>query len=284
MEKPLSNQRVTTSAEREKWETEFNDYITPQIKNINETATNYRKKLSEARNKNQKGNLIESEINQTLVMDQRYRSENLPNLWRTIGMISFNSFRAYYMSDTTRNNDYPFLSVFLKYTQELELLEHLLPIVKFVQILHSKLGYQLARQTAGEMTFRKFIELNSGGNKEIFNSLKTAFDDFKLGWNTVISLVDRYQLPDNKPTIKDDSPVVLGLVEQKDSGIYLCAILYHLVNIQNKFLQEVIEIPPGTCKSLKFLDEPSFGFGSSISKTKPETPNGYCLQSMYLDQ
>ncbi|PKY15764.1 hypothetical protein RhiirB3_428014 [Rhizophagus irregularis] len=259
MEKPLPNQQVTSSAEREKWETEFNNYITPLIKNINETATNYRTKLSEALSKNQKGYLIESEINQTLVMDQRYRSENLPNLWRTIGMI------------------------------ELELLKHLLPIIKFVQILHSKLGYQLTRQTAREMTFRQFIykESNGGDDDEIFNSLKTAFDDFKFGWNTVISLVNQYQcheLPDDKPAMRDDSPVVFGLVEQKDSGIYLCAILYHLVNIQNKFLQEIIEIPPGTCKSLKFLDETTFDFGSSTSKTKPETPNGYCLQSMYLDQ
>ncbi|UZO21060.1 uncharacterized protein OCT59_013464 [Rhizophagus irregularis] len=289
MEKPLSNQQVTTSVEREKWETEFNNYITPQIKNINETVTNYRMKLSEVLNKNQKSNLIESEINQTLVMDQRYRSENLPNLWRTIGMIGFDSFRAYYMSDTTRINDYPFLSVFLKYSQELELLKHLLPIVKFVQILHSKLGYRLTRQTAGEMTFRQFIhkESNDGENYEIFNSLRTAFDDFKLGWNTVISLVNRYQfneLPDDEPAMRDNSPVVLGLMGQKDSGIYLCAILYHLVNIQNKFLQEVIEISPGTCKSLKFLDGPTIDFGSSTSKAKSETPNRYCLQSMCLDQ
>ncbi|PKC07678.1 hypothetical protein RhiirA5_358849, partial [Rhizophagus irregularis] len=193
------------------------------------------------------------------------------------------------MSDTTRNNDYPFLSIFLKYSHELELLKHLLPIIKFVQILHSKLGYQLTRQTAEEMTFRQFIykESNGGDDDEIFKSLRTAFDDFKLGWNTVIPLVNRYQcheLPDDKPEMKDDSPVVFGLVEPKDSGIYLCAILYHLVNMQNRFLQEVIEIPPGTCKSLKFLDEPTFDFGSSTSKTKPETPNGYCLQSMYLDQ
>ncbi|PKY59723.1 hypothetical protein RhiirA4_412518 [Rhizophagus irregularis] len=147
------------------------------------------------------------------------------------------------MSDTTRINDYPFLSVFLKYSQELELLKHLLPIVKFIQILHSKLGFQLTRQTAGEMTFRQFIykESNGGDNEEIFNSLRTAFDDFELGWNTVISLVNRYQyheFPDDKPAMGDNSPVVPGLVEQKDSGIYLCAILYHLVNIQNKFLQD----------------------------------------------
>src|ERR1700722_4474678 len=78
-------------------------------------------------------------------------------------------------------------------------------------------------------------------------------------------------------------PVVFGLMEQNDSGIFLCAILYHLVSLQNKFLQEVLEIPPRTCRSLKFLDEPILDIRLSTSKTKPDMPNGYCLRSMYLD-
>src|SRR5688572_3833612 len=89
-EKPLPNQQIRTSAERENWETEFHrNYIAPQIRNITETATNYRMKLNAALAKNQKNNVIEGEINQTLVMDKQYRNENLPSLWRSIGMITF---------------------------------------------------------------------------------------------------------------------------------------------------------------------------------------------------
>jgi hypothetical protein len=289
---PLPNKQIRTSAERDNWETEFHkNYITPQIKNITETATNYRMQLNAALTKNQKNNLIEGEINQTLVMDKQYRIDNLPSLWRTIGLISFDSFRAYYMSDLTRINDYPFLSIFLKYSEQLELLKHLLPIVKFVQILNSKLGYQLTRQQARDLTFRQFIEKESeyGNNREIFDSLKNAFDDFKLGWNTVIPIVERYQchpLPNNKPNMGYELPVVFGLMEAKDAGIYLCAILDYLVNLQNNFLKEVIAIPPGTCRSLKFLDEPTFDVEQTASKeqsTKSDTPNGYCLQSIRLE-
>ncbi|PKC65425.1 hypothetical protein RhiirA1_514579, partial [Rhizophagus irregularis] len=284
---PIPNQ--TTYPERINWETSFQDkYVTPLTKNITEAATNYRMKLSEALTKNKKNNLIECEINQTLVMDKQYRNETLPNLWRTIGIINFDSFRAYYMSDLTRRNDYPFLSVFFKYSKQIELLKHLLPIVKFAQLLNNRLRYQLTRQTAKDMSFRQFIEKesNDGRNEEIFNNLKTAFNDFKLGWNTVIPFVNRYQcheLPNDKPKMGHNLPVIFGLLEQKDAGIFLCAILYHLIEIQNRFLQEVIEIPLGTCKSLKFLDEQTFDVGLPISKTKPVTPNGYCLQSMYLD-
>ena len=137
---PLPNQQIRTSAERENWETEFHrNYIASQIRNITETATNYRMKLNAALAKNQKNNVIEDEINQTSTMDnmdKQYRSENLPSLWRKIGMINFDSFRAYYMSDLERNKrNYPFLSIFFEYSGQLELLKHLSPIVKFVQIL-----------------------------------------------------------------------------------------------------------------------------------------------------
>ncbi|RIA99608.1 hypothetical protein C1645_849990 [Glomus cerebriforme] len=287
---PLPNQQIKISAERENWETKFHrNYIMPQIKNITETAANYRMKLSEALTKNQKNSLIEDEINQTLVMDKQYRSENLPSLWRTIGMINFDNFRAYYMNDSTRINDYPFLAIFFKYFGQLGLLKHLLPIVKFVQILNSNLGYQLTRQMASEMTFRQFIERESNDEDENFNSLKIAFNDFKLGWETVIPFVRRYQcheLPNDKPIMGYNLPVVFGLIEPKDVGIFLCAILEHLVSLQNNFLKEVMAIPPGTCRSLKFLDESIFDVEQSVlltSKVKPNAPNNHCLQTMCLD-
>jgi hypothetical protein len=288
MERPTTSY-ITSSPERMNWEVMFqNNYVAPLTINITATATNYRAKLNEALTRNKKINVIECEINQSLSMDKKYRNENLPNLWRTIGIINFDSFRAYYMGDLTRNNDYPFLSIFFKYSKQLELLKHLLPIVKFVQLLNNKLGYQLTRQTAKDMDFRQFIEQesNDGRNDEIFSSLNAAFENFKRGWNTVMPFVDRYQcheLPDDKPVMGYNLPVIFALVEPKDAGIFLCAVLDYLINLQNQFLQEVIEIPPGTCKSLRFLDEIAFDVGLSTSKTEPVIPNGYCLRSIHLD-
>jgi hypothetical protein len=286
MENPPSNQQINSSADRENWETEFHrNYIVPQIKNITETAAKYLMKLNEALAKNQKVNLIEGEINQTLIMSKQYREKNLPTLWRSIGIINFNSFRAYYMSNLKNEVNYPFLSIVFRYAEQLELLKHLLPIVKFVRILNSKLCYRLTRKSAKEMDFKTFLE-KEFDDDESRNSLKTAFDNFRKGWNAVMPFVNRYQchdLPKEKPIMNYRLPVVFGLMESKDTGIFLCAILDYLVDIQNHFLEEVMLIPPGTCKTLKFLDEPIVPSTSELQSAKPNTPSKFCLQSMYLD-
>src|SRR6266498_6051594 len=272
MEKPpLPNQQIRTSTERDNWELVFhNNYIEPQIRNITETATNYRMKLEafSAKNKNNNSNVIEGEINQTLMMDKQYRNENLPSLWRTIRINSLDSFRSYYMSDLAINtNNYSFLSVFFKHAKQLELLKHLFPIVRFVQILNSKLGYYLTRQKSREMTFRKFIEQESHDD----NSLRTAFDNFKLGWNTIIPFVNQYkciEFPNDKPLMNYELSVVFGLMEPKDTGVFLCAILDYLVTLQNNFLREVVKIPPGNYGSLKFLDELKFNVKHKTNASK----------------
>uniref|UniRef100_U9UR50 RZ-type domain-containing protein n=1 Tax=Rhizophagus irregularis (strain DAOM 181602 / DAOM 197198 / MUCL 43194) TaxID=747089 RepID=U9UR50_RHIID len=216
---PRKNNQTATDAER----------------NITETLANYLVKLDESLAKNQKNSFIESEICQTLFMGKQYRE---------------------YMSNMANEDNYPFLSILFKYSGQLELLKHLLPIVKFVQILNSKLGYHLTRQNAKEMDFKTFLEKESDDD-ENHNSLKTAFEKVEC--------------------------IVYGLMESKDTGIFLCAILDYLVHIPNNFLEEVMVIPPGTCKSLKFLDEPTVNVEktvSSTSKIQPHTSSGYYLQSI----
>ncbi|PKB97040.1 hypothetical protein RhiirA5_404327 [Rhizophagus irregularis] len=55
-----------------------------------------------------------------------------------------------------------------------------------------------------------------------------------------------------------DLPVIFGLVEQKDNGIYLCAIVDFLIKLHNEFLDNIIAIPIGKCEYLKFLEDLSW--------------------------
>ncbi|RIA88898.1 hypothetical protein C1645_877066 [Glomus cerebriforme] len=53
-------------------------------------------------------------------------------------------------------------------------------------------------------------------------------------------------------------PVIFGLIEQKDTGIYLCAILDFLIKLHNEFLDDIAKIPIGKCESLKCLEDSSW--------------------------
>ncbi|CAG8694717.1 7275_t:CDS:1, partial [Scutellospora calospora] len=123
---------------------------------------------------------------------------------------------------------------------------------------------------------------------DLYDYLSSAFEEFAKAWNTVIDKVKYYQcheLPATKPQIDLSSPIVFGLVEPKDTGVYLCSILEYLIGLQNNFLQEVAEINPDTCCSLKFLEDNSFSNkNDAASSANKGFIARYYIQSMQIDQ
>ncbi|CAB4416537.1 unnamed protein product [Rhizophagus irregularis] len=88
---PPKDLTLKTPGEREDWEAKFaQNYVSPLIKSVTNTANQFRAKLDVALAKTQgNSNIIEGEVNQTLPMDRKYKLEYLPRLWRSIGTISF---------------------------------------------------------------------------------------------------------------------------------------------------------------------------------------------------
>ncbi|CAG8448239.1 7322_t:CDS:10, partial [Acaulospora morrowiae] len=262
------------SAERQEWEHDFlKNYVAPQVKNVTETVIEFRNQIDDAvKNSQGSNNNIEREIQQTMPMDKNYQRTYLPNLWRAIGDTSLQSLRAHYFADENNVNVHPFLSVFFNRSENLEFIKYLYPIVKFVMMVSSKLEYRLSREESERQTFREFIrDLSDNEDHDASNMIDLAFNDFARSWNAVIRKVKNYQcheLPKEKPKINYDSPIVFALVEPKDSGIYLCAILEYLIGLQNDFLQEVIAIPSGS-HSLNFMGETKLSaFDSSSSSAQ----------------
>ncbi|CAB5396400.1 unnamed protein product [Rhizophagus irregularis] len=115
-----------------------------------------------------------------------------------------------------------------------------------------------------------FIE--SEGDKEAYDALGKSFNEFQVAYNFMINKVKRYQchdLPKIKPQITDKLSIIYGLIEGKDEGIYLCAILEYLINIQNTFLGKIMSIPPESCDSLRFLQSPSWDDATSTIDDSP---------------
>ncbi|PKK71632.1 hypothetical protein RhiirC2_849031 [Rhizophagus irregularis] len=186
----------------------------------------------------------------------------LPKLWKPVRKVNFEDFYTFYISNNL--NEYPFLSVFFKHYESLKFIKYLYPIIKFVKILNSKLEYHLTRKAAQIMTFHEFIKKESVDNSEYIN-LKSLFEEFLFSWNSVISHINQYQSKEffDKPYMTLDLPVIFGLVEQKDSGIYLYAIVEFLIKLHNEFLNNVMTIPIEKCKSLNFIKDFSWNYLNS---------------------
>ncbi|CAG8573444.1 16784_t:CDS:2, partial [Dentiscutata heterogama] len=235
----------TLPAQREVWETHFNQrYVLPRIKNFIGTANNFRIELD----KNAENSL---EINETAKVTDQYNENYLPLLWRLIRKPDLDNFRSYYMSNTENKELFPLLSIFLKHEKYLNLIQHLLPIVKFTQILSSSLSHKIERQKAHKLTFWQFIEDESkndatGKLKEFLN---TEFNSFANSWNCLIPHIKRYQckdLPQEMPKLNNKVSIVYGLYmcEPTDESIYLSAAIEYLVQLQNDFLNDIMEISP----------------------------------------
>ncbi|PKK80816.1 hypothetical protein RhiirC2_723487 [Rhizophagus irregularis] len=282
---PSCNSTLYSSYSRNQWETAFSQTTVLELtRNVNESAAKFRAQIEQNMKKvDVKNSLLEELINQTNLMDERYTRENLPSLWRVIGKIDYNSFRAYYFSDPKHTENHPFLNVFFKHSKNLHLIKYLYPMVKFIQILSTKLGYKISRDDAKKLTFRKFIEneSNDGKDKDTYDTLDKYFNEFQTSYNTIINMVERYQCHTFKikPHITDNESIVYGFMEGKDEGIYLCAIIEYLINIQNNFLREIMLIKPGSCNSLRFLQSPSWDVITSSADNSP-----YIIKSMRVDR
>ncbi|RGB41967.1 hypothetical protein C1646_810360 [Rhizophagus diaphanus] len=186
-------------------------------------------------------------------------NEKIPfysKFWRLIRQVNFEDFHTFYNNNLDNCINYPFLLVYIKYYERLKLVKYLYPIVKFVKILNSKLEYRKSRKSAQMMTFHEFIEEESKDNTVNGDYLKSLFEGFALSWNSVIDYIDQYRSKElsNKPFMNLKCSVIYGLIEQKDEGVYLCAILEFLIKMHNEFLDNVFSIPVDQCKGLKFLE------------------------------
>ncbi|CAB5385552.1 unnamed protein product [Rhizophagus irregularis] len=198
-------------------------------------------------------------------------TKNLPKLWKSIRKANFNDF--YNFCNNLVLDKYPLLSVFLKHYEKLKLIKFLHPIIKFVKILNFKLEHHLTRKEAQNMTFHEFIKKESADDDEYASNLKFLFEKFAFSWNSIINYIFEYQckeLPYDKPIMNLELPVIFGLIDQKDTGIYLCAIIDFLIKLHNEFLDNIKVIFANKCENLKFFEVLSWN--NLISET-------YCTKS-----
>ena len=185
--------------------------------------------------------------------DAHQRNMYIPRLLRTTLPKTFNSLRAYYMAagDKAREN-HPLLGLFLDFNDSLPLVSNLTHLVSWSRIVDSLLSRRLSRKD----TSTKIGDVIRGkaNSPEERKRLTEAFENFTMAFENMRPVL-KERLQQEVPHLSESSPISLCLVEKRDQGVFLCAALDFLQNIQNDFLRKMLSIAAtGKCSALIFLE------------------------------
>ncbi|KAF0511751.1 e3 ubiquitin-protein ligase [Gigaspora margarita] len=263
--------RLDTVEKRQAWENEFTQlYINPKVANALRTAADFKKLVKDTQL------TLENEVNETLDVDENYQTNYYPRIWRRIGKPSLENLQTYCMGYPDFSTKFPCLSLFFEYKEQLTLVKNLIPIVKFTQMLSSRLCYRLKRDDALSLTFDRLFTNNVIQSRE---SLEKAFENFADSWNSVRENVQNecYGFVNSMPEMTKDLPVVFALFEERNESLHLCRLIEFLANLQNEFLQQVLAIGH-SCSSLKFLG------GQLIDDSDNMHPHQNYVESLFLSE
>lgn len=181
------------------------------------------------------------------------RNSCIPRLFRVTCPKTFSSLRAYYMAAGDEKNTHPLVGLFLDYHSILPLVANLNPLLSWSRVLDSLLSRRLSRKDAatkiGDIIRR---EAHSPEEKK---RLHETFDKFTEAWEKMRPFVME-KVKCDVPHLSESSPISYCLVEKRNHGVFLCAALDVLQNIQNDFVRKMLTIAAtGKCTALVFLQQ-----------------------------
>ncbi|KAH7279889.1 hypothetical protein KP509_37G042500 [Ceratopteris richardii] len=147
---------------------------------------------------------------------------------------SFSQYRAYYLQKKQLSSEFPCINAVLVHAKHLKELRFLLPLIEFSRELHHLIGHKITRQEATSTSIQDILSHQC--------DLSGRYDTFEASWNAIRHLVKGYECHEfiePVPPMHKLQPIGLCLLEKKDQGIYLTAILDFLRTCQNAFLEDI---------------------------------------------
>ncbi|KAH7279867.1 hypothetical protein KP509_37G041300 [Ceratopteris richardii] len=160
--------------------------------------------------------------------------DSLESSFRMTIKPSFSQYRAYFLQKKRLSSQFPCINAVLIHAKHLKELQFLLPLIEFSRELHHLIGHKITRQEAASTSIQDILS-----NK---CDLSGRYDTFEASWNAIRHLVKGYechQFIEPVPPMHKLQPIGLCLLEKKDQGIYLTAILDFLSTCQNAFLEDI---------------------------------------------
>ena len=185
--------------------------------------------------------------------DVNERNVYIPRLLRTTLPNTFNSLRSYLAAGDKARENHPLLGLFLDFNDSLPLVSNLIHLVSWSRTVDSLLSRRLSRKdTSTKIGDVIRSKANSPAEKK---RLTEAFESFTNAFENMHPDLKECFQQQQVPHLSESSPISLCLVEKRDQGVFLCAALDILQQIQNEFLQKVLSIAAtGKCSALIFLE------------------------------
>ena len=242
-----------TEESRLTWETKFSAVLTPLIHEFC-----VRKHLTRFQDYAPKSRLsVQRKIEETdcphFPESEIRNQHHLSRLFRVTYPKTFKSLRAYYVAaNNETRNGHPLLGLFLDFDESLPLVANLNDLLSWSRKVDSLLSRRLTRKDADQKigdVIQK--EVRSPEEKKRLNE---DFEKFCKAWEKMRPLVCK-QLKMEVPYISESSPISYCLVDKRGKGVFLCAALELLQNIQNDFLHKILSIAvTGKSSGLVFLE------------------------------
>ena len=148
-------------------------------------------------------------------------------------------------------NQYLLMGLFIEMIPALNLIQYLLPILKWVQLCNQYVNYTLSRSECKKMLVEDFVHSKSDKDQQYFK-------EFQKAWKAVCcheAILQQFckSLPQLSDISEEDSVHVM-LPENTDSQTY--KVLMALSTIQNVFIDNLMVISSsGRCPVLGFLQQ-----------------------------
>lgn len=246
---------LTTSQARSIWEQTFSKCVMETLaKDPQQYVKHFVNSMREKSMGHQTSSLLESSIDE-LAQDNsaQFHTDELPRLLRMTLPRSKRGFKTFYNSDAKNRTSFPFLNLFFSSHKQLRFVQHIRDLVSWSNLVDSRLAHRISREEAHKMSIMEFIEKEVHPSKR--DALESCFKRFEHAWNEVRPIVNQYECEEIQlPEMDKALGICYCCLDTKGNGSLLWAALQTLCQIQNQFLERVLELSNAGCQSLKYLE------------------------------
>ena len=279
---------LETAAKRNAWEADFQtELVAPKVaSNLASTVRDFRETVFDVQEAIQaRTTELELTIAELDSPAPHACRVHLPRFFRVRAPLTFDSLMAQFTSDGAAIRSFPYLELFFEFEEQLaaisytqvsfkdgvkssELMNNMLPLVQWTNLVSERGGHRIDQAKAAEMTAEEFI-------KEHFSGPETAaaqqtFENFEQSWNALrkqkwlqnpdgTAMQLRCQeLPDSgiMPKMTKDAPIKLSCLDVstgQNAWVYLA--VHKLASVQNEYLEKAVRAAaqPGCTGALRFF-------------------------------